>query len=103
MRRRGFLQALLGGAAILTGAQRKAVEAQVEQLPAAVALEPGDAAARSEVDTVAVGLNWRQPVFGRGDLPTDAADADAVFLEGLEIAVVFVTGAGWIDLAGVTA
>ncbi len=88
MKRRGFLQWLAGGAAILTTTQVRLIEKQLGALP-------GDGLTPDW--TV---LNWRSHIEPGGHiLPSDCEWGDAVYVESSDAAMVYVgDGVGWVML-----
>lgn len=98
MNRRGFLQSLLAGAAVLTVGQSTAIAKQVDALPEPA--QPGHVASKAYVDSQVMGLNWRAPVKTFADLPRDPQEADAVFVEGDGWPYVYVAvdDVGWVTL-----
>lgn len=90
MHRRQFLQAVLGGMAVLTGAQAATVRQELDRLPD----EPMDS-----IDEDPLSLRWRESVKTRSDLPEDVCESDAAFVESEDLVLVFVGPVGWVQLA----
>jgi len=108
LNRRGFLRALLGGAAALTVGQRRQVEeqlrvAELDESVDGVELVAGEAGSLlpSGLPLAEIGaplITWLPPVATARDLPLSPAEADGVFVEDTDQAYVYVADVGWVAL-----
>lgn len=94
MKRRAFLQSILGGVAVLTIAQREAIERQIEAIPA----DP-KTAGHAAADIPPPGLRWREPVEDRFHFPSDPEECDAVVVLDDDRAFIYVADIGWLQMA----
>ncbi len=105
MKRRGFLQSLLAGGAVLTTVQRYKIEEQIEAEPAPAGPPSVDGVALKQDDLLLSEggmLRWREPVSTHADLYVQAEDGDATWCESDDTIWLYVGNVGWIQLGAAT-